>query len=430
MVKASGKSDFNIPPELIPEVVDNNAEIWRYKKGVPEVGWQRVHKAVPQGGNVHAGFRYMVRYTSPVGDTALYAGSYSSQKVITLRSTNGVVWNEIPNNNLKGTSTRSMVIHSNGKLYMSTVEEGNYQTPNPSANIYEYVPPTDCNSQGSWKEVTGNPQDPAFDPGKNPTGQISIMASFNQHLYAGTTKAGGFELWRTEGTAPEVDKWKLVIDKGAGDALNKIPLTLGVFKDHLYVGAIMFPLLAQSAFSLAAFKPFDLIRIDQKDRWELVIGGKPVEPTNPQTGTRGNALSGKPSGLGNIFNLYCWQLEEYGGEFYLGTFDWSVLIPPLIAANLPLLTNIPGLSSTGPTGGILNIGQGSSNTLSKLINLVIPFSGFDLYKSKDGIHWEPITLNGLDNPHNYGARVLFPSTNGLLYLGTANPFDGLEVWVK
>ena len=56
--------------------------------------------------------------------------------------------------------------------------------------------------------------------------------------------------------------------------------------------------------------------------------------------------------------------------------------------------------------------------------------GFDLWKSTDGVNWIPVTINGLDNPFNYGARNLFLSSNGKLYLGTANPFQDCEVWVK
>ncbi|MDP4164934.1 MAG: hypothetical protein Q8898_17710 [Bacillota bacterium] len=56
--------------------------------------------------------------------------------------------------------------------------------------------------------------------------------------------------------------------------------------------------------------------------------------------------------------------------------------------------------------------------------------GFDLWRSPDGLHWNPVALDGLAIPHNYGARNLFVTTEDRLYLGTANPFDGCEVWVK
>lgn len=423
-VQESGRiPGFQVPADLVPEFIDNRAEIWRYNKGLPNAGWQRVFKA-PEG---VSGFRYMIRYTDPHGTTSLFAGSFSSPKVRVYRSINGTCWKETDDENLLGTSTRSMIVHTNGRLYMSTVEE---LSNNPASYIFEYIPPRGGCSEGSWRRVTVDPNTPGFDPNRNPRGQVAIMESFNGHIYAGTINQGGFELWRTEGSNPCVNKWKLVIDKGAGDALNKIPLTLGVFRDYLYVGAIMFPLLAENPASISSFKPFDLIRIDEKDRWELVIGGQPVQPTNPQTGTRGRALSGLPSGAGNPFNLYCWQLQEYEGEFYLGTFDWSIVLARL----LPTLPT--GLLST--IGAQLATQQGMNQAgsmlgsfiqpIASIIARLNPSNGFDLFRSLDGIHWIPITINGLGNPDNYGDRILFKSTNGHLYLGTANPFDGCEVW--
>jgi len=49
-------------------------------------------------------------------------------------------------------------------------------------------------------------------------------------------KSTGFELWRTLGAEPQKDQWKLVIDKGAGDAGNERPWSLAVFKDYIYLG--------------------------------------------------------------------------------------------------------------------------------------------------------------------------------------------------
>jgi hypothetical protein len=48
-------------------------------------------------------------------------------------------------------------------------------------------------------------------------------------------------------------------------------------------------------------------------------------------------------------------------------------------------------------------------------------AGFDLWRTRDGDYWEPVTLDGFGNPFNYGARTLVSSDHGL-FLGTANPF--------
>jgi hypothetical protein len=54
------------------------------------------------------------------------------------------------------------------------------------------------------------------------------------------------------------------------------------------------------------------------------------------------------------------------------------------------------------------------------------FTGADLWKTEDGIIWEPVTLNGFDNPDNYGFRNMVGVNP--LFVGTANPFAGLEIW--
>ena len=51
--------------------------------------------------------------------------------------------------------------------------------------------------------------------------------------------------------------------------------------------------------------------------------------------------------------------------------------------------------------------------------------GFDLWRTRDGRTWSPVTLNGLGNAYNYGVRTLVSSRSGL-FVGTANPF-GPEV---
>ena len=53
--------------------------------------------------------------------------------------------------------------------------------------------------------------------------------------------------------------------------------------------------------------------------------------------------------------------------------------------------------------------------------------GFDLFVSEDGVNFEPVTVNGLGNEENYGGRVLLPTQYGL-FVCTANPFGGAQVW--
>lgn len=53
--------------------------------------------------------------------------------------------------------------------------------------------------------------------------------------------------------------------------------------------------------------------------------------------------------------------------------------------------------------------------------------GFELYCTKDGRQYDTVTINGFNDEYNYGCRTLFVGSNGL-YLGTANPFYGAQLW--
>lgn len=53
--------------------------------------------------------------------------------------------------------------------------------------------------------------------------------------------------------------------------------------------------------------------------------------------------------------------------------------------------------------------------------------GFDLLVSEDGLNFNTITTDGFGDPYNHGLRV-FATTNEGLCLGTANPFNGTQVW--
>ena len=54
--------------------------------------------------------------------------------------------------------------------------------------------------------------------------------------------------------------------------------------------------------------------------------------------------------------------------------------------------------------------------------------GFELYKTADGENYEPVTIDGFGDKYNYGARTLLSTDNGL-YIGTANPFYGTQLFM-
>lgn len=56
-------------------------------------------------------------------------------------------------------------------------------------------------------------------------------------------------------------------------------------------------------------------------------------------------------------------------------------------------------------------------------------SGFDMYVTEDGVNFTTLTTNGFNDPYNHGLRT-FAVTNQGLCLGTANPFNGCQVWIQ
>lgn len=53
--------------------------------------------------------------------------------------------------------------------------------------------------------------------------------------------------------------------------------------------------------------------------------------------------------------------------------------------------------------------------------------GFDFFVSNDGLNFSRITRNGFNDKFNYGLRTFISSNDGL-YIGTANPFFGGQLW--
>jgi hypothetical protein len=51
-----------------------------------------------------------------------------------------------------------------------------------------------------------------------------------------------------------------------------------------------------------------------------------------------------------------------------------------------------------------------------------------LYRTPDGIDWEPIFLDGLSSPDNHSIRILEATPMGL-FVRTENPFSRLEIWL-
>lgn len=394
------------PISITPPIANNLPEIWRYKKN-DSLSWEKVY-SVPNYLQI-SGIRFLISHKPFNGNNCLYAASYGGNLKI-FKSSNGINWFPLSDMILKGTSSRAMISHK-GKLYIATIDE---KKPTSTPNLYSSQDPEFY----PWEDVI-NADNPLYDKSKNPNGSISEMTVFNDKIYVSTNNSDGVQVWRTNGSTPKLNDWTLIVDNGFGDATNQYTLSMGVFKNYLYVSAT-------KRLPLAWLAPMgcDIIRISPNDSWQLVIGSKPIIPSAPSKGIRNNSLSGLNSGFNNPFNVYAWQIKEYHDKLLISTFDDSINMETtleFLVTNKALIENKIGTVTTNTLIKIYH------SIVSQLNSIDYPF-GFDLYESTDGINFTPVFLNGFANGYNYGGRTLFVDSSDYLYIGTANPFQGCEVW--
>lgn len=388
-------------------VSHSQAEIWRYHDGM----WRRVYQSplVPtflrdSNGNlpdpryssaVTSGFRSMMTFTDVHGVEALYATSggfsFAVNSPMLYYTTNGTDWSTIQTPVAMGRESRAMAV-LNGKLYIGVGGRDSLLSATPA--VWCSDDPTDPTS---WTQVLN------FDTLDNTNLGVKCMSGFNGYLYVGTQNQGGFQIWRsTTGTPGSNADWTRVVADGAGDRYNVNAQTMKVFNGLLYVTSLSLPYLS----GYGDFKGFELIRVYPDDTWQLVMGARhPVDAPAPEYENRVPA-SGWPAGFGNPMAFYGWSMEVYQGCLFVGNLDTSVFLRYVddYAGELP---DIPDL-----------------DTLAAASQLI---AGCDLWCSPNGVTWFPVTINGFNNPDNYGFRTMKATSMGL-FLGTANPFTGLEVY--
>lgn len=370
-------------------------QIRRYRPDLGPQTWEVVldyadHEQAPY---LNEGFRSMGIYKAKAdGRNYLYAGTMAAHSPEVWRSSSGEPgsWEKVftfPNEpESKIGSIRSMVSHEDGLLYMSTTRSGDI-LPGGVGQIWV------TDGITFTRVITDGFGDPN-------NGGISSLSSFNDCLYAGTyNPVTGYEVWKLRCISDREALPQPVIRGGAGQPHNEAVMSLRVFNDYLYVGTGI-P-LGFNPITRHGPRGCSLIRIGPDDSWEVVVGKKHSEP-----------LAEYPAGFGWYLNVYCWYMKEHQGHLYLGTWDMSRTIAFLGQ----------DVESVAPPFKPL------------LDELVVrpqdwgsPMGG-DLYRTADGVQWEPIFLDGLGNPDNHGIRTLESTPSGL-FVGTENPFTRLEVYL-
>lgn len=381
-------------------------EIRRYRPDLGLTSWEKVfdyRDETPGRRFDTTGFRFMDTYRAVDSEgkgrrsTYLYAATQGVESVL-WRSKSGDYgdWEAVFSTaDAKkggdeinfGASIRWFAEHK-GKLYLGFAFDTFEEEP-PPGEIW--VSEDGLNFEPVIQDGFGNPNNRG----------IEFLISWNDWLYAGTKNdVEGYEVWKLDGPEKGVGPIR-VIRGGATDPRNEIAGTPVIFKGHLYIGSIIF--FGFNPRQLQGFKGCDIIRLDTNDEWEVVVGP--------------NSLSGYDSGFNHFTNAYCWWMEEYDGWLYASTWDQGTVLSWMLD-NLPAL--IEFIQNAQAQGKQLEI---PLETFYEWTH-----AGADIFRTNDGVHWYPVTIDGFGDPGNYGWRTMEATPDGYLFVGSANPVDGLEVW--
>lgn len=386
--------------------LDLRAQIWRYAPETQQ--WQQVLVSPLVVGRTgdkvprEISYRGMTVFQEPNGsESALYIATWAPSKArgpMILRSVDGENFVPVsePGHGGASVSVYRSLIPFNGRLYSAPTGQfgGKANTPEVPVVLESCDP-----AKGLWEVASA--------PGLGDPTNLTVfeMVAFNGYLYAGTLNpTSGYQIWKTNATGTPPYEWKKVLSNGAyRGPLNEATVSMCVFGDALYVGSGIQNGGYDRAHNIGPASS-ELIRIYPDDSWDLIVGEFRSTPQGYK-----QPLSDFGPGFDNPFNGYFWRMAEHDGWLYLGTFNWSILM-----AYMPPTAQSEQREKFVRWLGVRNI-----------LNFE---GGFDLFRSRDGVHWMPVTTNGFGNPYNYGARTLVGTPYGLL-VGAANPF-GPDVAVQ
>jgi hypothetical protein len=433
--------------------VDLHPRIFRLKLNATNTSWELIYKSpdVTVGGRLvqlEYGYRGMQVFTDSAGKTALYivtaSGGTNVTRVLKISADSdpqNIVVTEVFR--VSGTTSLRPIAAHGGKLYIGA-----------NNDIYEL---SDIIANSWVKMATDSDFGGIIAAGKK--AMLWQFISFNNYLYVSlyedvdptqepqTADNGGAWLFKGRYDS-NLSHWvwtPIVADKslfpnapypkGMGNRFNTT-FSFAAFKDYLYVGTLMTfaPLLSVPSFLLENRIPPQIYRFSKTDVGEMVIGDTAGSTKSTIFSSRiGNYGAGffQPSILQTLsfdstirdanfsLNQYLWWLAEYKGKLYAGTFDLRIFLKYMTRANLELIE----LISPGDDSAWQNI----QTMLQAVDSYNDNPAGCDVYYTSDGINWTPLTRDGFGDEFNYGARIFLPTAD-MLYIGTANPFYGAQVY--
>jgi len=422
MLKVHNPPELHVWPVRPPADLydlDMRAQIWRYH---PPTGvWHRVFQSPLVTSRIprDIGYRGMVVFQAPTDRVpALYICTWSPSRAklppIIMRSENGADFHALPSLSDDPTLNTYRILASYCDMLVTSPTGRVHGNQNTSNSAIVLANPDPCRQP--WRPVSSL----GFGDPNNLT--VFEMTEFAGWLYAGTLNPlEGYQIWkgRVDSARPE---WRQIIHSGAyRGPTNECALSMCPMGDALYVGSGIQNGGYDRSFNVGPAAA-EIIRIYPDDSWDLLVGQPRMTPNGFK-----RPLSGMSPGFDEFFNGYIWRLAVHDGWLYAGTYKWGTFLPylPLNRWSQLLRARI---------------------TWQGVEPLARAHGGFDLWRTRNGVDWIPVTLDGFGNIYNVGARTLVPSPYGV-FVGTGNPFGpeiatratdgwhyhpnhkgGLEVW--
>ncbi|MBN1342543.1 MAG: hypothetical protein JXQ73_07675 [Phycisphaerae bacterium] len=232
------------------------------------------------------------------------------------------------------------------------------------------------------------------------------IAVFDGHLYAACGNPTGPQLWKSDDPRP--GNWTRVMADGYGNPNAQGIMSLRPFGNHLYLGTLTYPPAASMGMALEGC---EILRVDGDDNIELLVGGtRAAGVVGPNEVA---PLSGMDKGFDYPANAYSWYMCEYDGWFYVGTYDYAGQV-------LDYLEEYAGYPiEYWPEQYLAGLDEwlGADR---------LRWGGSDLWRTRDGVNWVPVNLDGFGDWDNYGIRNMMATQWGLI-VGTGNAIDGFEL---
>jgi len=373
------------PPRVDPDVrctespldLPLQAEIWCY---TPETNiWERVYqspKDVPVVGHPgktvarDIGYRGMMVYKERDGTEALYVSGVSARTI----NRGGA-----PPRLLRSTDGVHFdsVPHDPGTT-LGEIPAIGYRSPAAYKGRF-YVTAGYFYGEGALYEA----EDPAggndhFRQVTPPGMRVFDLVPFNGSLYLGLRHlVKGYSVVKTDATGIPPYRFTNVVPAGGYRKPwpSHAALSLQVFQDKLYVGTD---------------GPAELIRIHPDDTWDLVVGN----PRRTPDGVK-RPISGMGDGFGYDLNRLVHRLQVHDGWLYAGT----ACIVAVKLRKFPILGRY-----------------------------IRKESGFDLYATRDGVHYTVVTRDGFGEMTS-GMLRTFASTPVGLFVGATDEHFGCRVYL-